>query len=72
MDVRRNVSREGANSAFCLSFSGCWWCSAHGRSQNALPFQHHKENAPCYGNSPKKMPFVGSKASFSLMRLFTP
>jgi len=58
----------GAKSTFCLSFSGCWRCSAHGRSQNALPFQHHKENAPCYGSSPS----VGSNASLSLMRLFTP
>ena len=44
---------EGEKSTFCLSFSGCWRCSAHGRSQNVLPFQHHNENAPCYGNSTK-------------------
>jgi len=35
--VRRNFSR-GATSKFCLSFSGCWWCNANWRSQNALPF----------------------------------
>ena len=41
-----------AKSTFCLFFLDCWRCNANGRSQNALPFQHHKENDPCYGNSP--------------------
>ena len=50
--VRRNFSR-GATSTFCLSFSGCWRRNANRRSQDALPFLHHKENAPCYGRSPK-------------------
>ena len=44
-----------ATLIFCLSFSGCWPCSANERSQNAhaLPFLHHKELAPCYGKSHK-------------------
>jgi len=45
---------RGETSKFCLSFLGCWRCNANGRSQNALTFLHHKENAPCYGNSNKK------------------
>jgi len=69
--VRRNFSRGKTKLTFCLSFSGWWRCNANGRSQNALPFQHHKQIAPCYGNSPK-MHFFGSNASFSLMFLFTP
>jgi len=36
-------------------------CNANGRSQNALSFLHYKENAPCYGNNPKKR-FVGSNS----------
>jgi len=52
MGIGRYFSR-GAKSTFCLSFSGCWRYNANGRSQNSLPFQHHKEHAPCYGNSPK-------------------
>ena len=71
MSVFRNFSR-GAKSTFCLSSSGCWRWTANGSSQNALPFQHHKENAPCYGNSDKKIRFFGSNAFFSLMLLFTP
>jgi len=54
---------RGAKSTFCLSFSGCWRRNAHGRSQNALSVQHHKENAPCYGNSPQK---CGSLAAMLL------
>jgi len=46
MGVRRNFSRGGATSTFCLSFSGCWRCHENGRSQNALLFLHHKENLP--------------------------
>ena len=42
-----------AKWTFCLSFSGCRRYNANGRSHNALPFLHHKENPPCYGNSPK-------------------
>ena len=33
----------GATSTFCLQFSGCWWCSAIGGSQSALPFLHKKK-----------------------------
>ena len=40
-------------STFCLPISGCWRYNSNGRSHNALPFLHHKENDPCYGNSPK-------------------
>jgi len=36
MGVRRNFSREGATSIFCLWFSSCWWCKANGRSQNVV------------------------------------
>jgi len=46
MSVRRNFSTGSATSTFCLSFSSCWRCNANGSSQNALLFQHHKENAP--------------------------
>ena len=42
-----------AKSTFCLTISGCWRYNANGCSHNALPFLHHKENDPCYGNSPK-------------------
>jgi len=42
-----------ATSTYCLSFSGCWRCSANGHPQNALLFLHHKENALCYVNSHK-------------------
>jgi len=48
--VRSNFSR-GANSIFCLSFPCCWRCNANARSQNALPFLHHNENAPCYAGA---------------------
>jgi len=51
MGVRRNFSRGGAKSTFWLSFSGCWRCNANGRTRNASPFLHHKENVQCYGNS---------------------
>jgi len=33
-----DIFQGGATSKFCLSFSGCWRCSASGYSQNALPF----------------------------------
>jgi len=37
---------HGANSIFFLSFPCCWWYNANARSQNALLFLHHNENAP--------------------------
>ena len=43
--VRRHFSRE-ESSIFCLSSPCCWWYNANARSQNALPFLHHNENAP--------------------------
>ena len=46
MGVRRNFSRGGAKSTFCLSFSGCWRYNANRCSQNASLFLQHKENAP--------------------------
>jgi len=52
MGVRRNSPR-GGKVDILLTSSGCWGCNPNGRSQNASPFQHHKENVPCYGNSPK-------------------
>jgi len=42
-----------ATLTFYLSFPDCWWCHANGSSHNPLPFLHHKENTPCYGNSQK-------------------
>jgi len=45
MVVRRHFSR-GATSTFCWSFSGCWRCSANGRSQIAFLFLHRNENSP--------------------------
>jgi len=47
MGIRRNFS-SGGNSIFCLSFPCCWRYNANSRSQNALSFLHHNENAPCY------------------------
>ena len=32
----------GATSKFCLSFTGCWRCHAHGRSRSALLFLPHQ------------------------------
>jgi len=43
----------GAKSTFWLSFSGFWRCNPNGRTQNALPLLHHKENAQCYVNGCK-------------------
>jgi len=48
----------------CLFFSGCWQCDAIGRSQNASPFLHHKENALCYGNSYKKCASLSHQCFF--------
>jgi len=33
-----------AKSTFCLAISCCWRYNANGRSHNASPFLHHKEN----------------------------
>jgi len=44
-----------AKSTFCLPISICWWYNGNGSSHNALPFPHHKENDPCYGNSLKNV-----------------
>jgi len=44
----------GTTSVFTSPFLGCYRCNANGCSQNTSPFLHHKENAPCYGNSRKK------------------
>jgi len=66
----QKLFQGGAKATFCVPcFSGCWRCNAHGRSQNGLLFQHHKENAPCYGNSPKsalrwQQCFFFTRASF--------
>jgi len=49
----QNFFYLSAKSTFCLPISGCWRCSSNGRSHKALPFLQHKENYPCYGNSPK-------------------
>jgi len=40
-------------STFCFYCSYSWRGNANARSQNALPFLHHNENASCYGNSRK-------------------
>jgi len=48
------AEKKEATPTFCLSFSSCRRCNANGRSQNALPFLHHKENPSCYGNNHKK------------------
>jgi len=56
MGVCRNFSKR-EKSTFCLSFSGFWRCNASGRTQNALLFLHHKENAQCYGNGCKQCSF---------------
>jgi len=53
MGVRSKFSRGDAKSTICLSFSGCRWYNANGRSQNTLPFPNHEENPPCYVNSHK-------------------
>jgi len=51
MGVRSNFSWVGQHRHFAYPFSGFWRCNTNGRSQNAFSFIHHKENAPCYGNS---------------------
>jgi len=40
-----------ASSIFCLSSPCCWRYNANARSQNALPFLHHNEIAPCYAGA---------------------
>ena len=40
-----------AKMTFCSSVSDCWRCNANWRTQNALPFLRHKENAQCYGST---------------------
>jgi len=50
---------RGATSTFFKAFSDCCRCNANGRSQNALPFLHHKEKAQCYRRSHKNA-FIGS------------
>jgi len=57
-------------SAFTLPFLGCYRCNANGCSQNTLPFLHHKENAPCYGNSRKKCASLAAIARY-IMIIFT-
>jgi len=47
----------GAKSTFCLSFSGCWRCNAHGRSQTLYPF-----------NTTKKMPRVTATVPKNTLR----
>jgi len=49
----KKVFHWSAKSTFCLPISGCWRYNVNGRSHKALPFLHHKENDPCYCNSPK-------------------
>jgi len=53
-----------ATLTLCYPFQVDNYSNANGRSQNALPSLHHKENALCYGNSHKK------RASFAAMLLF--
>jgi len=52
--------RRETTTALSSPFLGCYRWNANGCSQNTSPFLHRKENAPCYGNSRKKMGFVGS------------
>jgi len=49
-----NFFLRETTSALSLPFLGCCRWNANGCSQNTSPFLHHKENAPCYGNSRKK------------------
>jgi len=42
MGVRSTFS-WGETSTFCLYFSGCWRCNAHGRLQSALLFLRKKK-----------------------------
>ena len=47
MGVRSNFSRGGGQRRhFAYPFSGYWPPNAYGRSQNALPFLHRRENSP--------------------------
>jgi len=45
-------------------------CNVNGCSQNTLPFLHHKENAPCYGNSRKKSASLAAVVRY-IMIIFT-
>jgi len=70
MGVRRNLSRGGATSTFCLSFSCCWRCNANAPSWNALPFLNHNDNAPCYGNSRKNRASLAQQCFFFIYASF--
>ena len=60
----------GATSRFYLSCSCCWRCNANERSQNALPFLHYNENAPCYGNSRKNRASLAQQCIFFIHASF--
>jgi len=67
--LRRNFSR-GAISTFYLSCSCCWRCNANARSQNALPFLHYNENAPCYGSGRKNRASLAQQCFFFIHASF--
>jgi len=55
--------RKGATSTFLLLFSGCWRCSANGRSQNVYPSTPQRIVSMKWQES-QKLRFVCNNASF--------
>jgi len=49
ISVHRNFSIDGQSRHFAC-FIQAADDNANGGSYNTLPFQHYKENDPCYGN----------------------
>jgi len=75
LDYKHKQHRHGRPQTFFprvgkvdifLYISGCGRYNASRHSHNALPFLHHKENDPCYANSPKN-----ACASLAAVLLFT-
>jgi len=66
MGVRKNFSTGRQSRHFGCPFQAADDTEENRRSHNTLPFLHHKENDPHYGNSPTKC------ASLAAMFLFTP
>ena len=67
---RLNNFFQGDNIGLFLTLLGCYRCNANGCSQNTSPFLHHKENAPCYGNSRKKRVSLAAIAKYIMIISF--
>ena len=60
-------SRAANNRVNMVPFSGCWWCSANGRSPNALCFLPQRKY-PKLRQQSQKLRFVGLFHSWFLSR----